>query len=124
MDVAAESWAAFLAERPIAVLATVGPDGSPHAVPVEVLVRDGLVYVWCESWSVKGRNAGRRPVAALTAYKGHAGVLVRGPVRVIAPGEPGYDEVTRGFLDKYRRTESYGNDLVLEISPARVSEWT
>lgn len=116
-------WAEFLAERPIAVLATVGPDGSPHATPVEVVVRDGKVHVWCHASSRKARNAAREGRAALTAYKGHPGVLVRGPVRLIPKGEPGYDEITREFLRKYDREETYGNDLVIEITPERVSRW-
>lgn len=118
-----DEWQSFLAERPIAVIATVSADGTPHAAPVEVLVRDGKVYVWCESWSLKARNAQRTGVAALTAYKGAAGVLVRGSVRAIGEGEPGYDSITKAFLDKYRRGETYGNELVLEITPERFSAW-
>jgi hypothetical protein len=121
VDVAA--WESFLAERPIAVLATVGSDGAPHAAPVEVLVRDGRPHVWCRRTSRKARNAAREGRAAITAYKGHAGVLVRGRVRLIGIGDAGYDDLARGFLDKYKREESYGNDLIIEISPDRVSEW-
>lgn len=116
-------WESFLGERPIAVVATVSADGTPHAAPVEVVVRSGLVYVWCESWSLKARNARREGRAALTAYKGQAGVLVRGPVRLIEEGGPGYADVTRAFLDKYKREETFGNDLVLEITPERVAAW-
>ena len=103
------------------VIATVGEDGTPHAVPVEVVVRDDLVYCWCESWSAKARNAARTGVAAITGYKGHAFVMTRGPVRIIAKGEPRYDEITQGFLDKYEREESYGNDTVIELTPAHIS---
>lgn len=115
--------AAFLAERPLGVLATAGPDGTPHAVPVEVVVRDGKAYAWCHATSVKARNAARAGRAALVAYKGQRGVLVRGPVRLIRAGEPGYDEVARAFLAKYDRAETYGNDLLIEIAPERVSGW-
>ncbi|MBI4729354.1 MAG: pyridoxamine 5'-phosphate oxidase family protein [Acidobacteria bacterium] len=117
-------WREFLGERPIGVLATVGADGTPHAVPVELIVRDGRAYVWCRSDSVKARNAARAGRAALTAYKGAAGVLVRGPVRLIRDGETGYAEIAGSFLEKYHRDEMYGNDLVIEIAPERVSEWT
>lgn len=120
----AAGWKEFLAERPIAVLATVGPDGFPHAVPVEVLVRNDKVYLWCRSGSVKARNAVLQGRAAVVAYKGHAGVLVRGTIRLLRPEDAGYDEVTQGFLDKYRREETYGNDLVIEVAPDRVAGWT
>lgn len=124
MSPSRDEWASFLAARPIAVIATVSEDGSPHAAPVEVVLRDGKVYVWCEAGSVKARNAARTKRAALTAYKGHPGVLVRGPLRLIAKGEPGYDEITREFLSKYDREETYGNDLLIEITPERVSAWS
>ncbi len=118
-----EEWQPWLAERPIGVMATVSEDGTPHAAPVEVVVRDGKVYVWCESGSRKARNAVRTGDIAVTAYKGGAGVLVRGTVRAIPADDDRYDEITRAFLDKYERTEDYGNDLVLEVEPRRVAAW-
>jgi hypothetical protein len=117
------AWQEWLHERPIAVVATVSEDGTPHAAPVEVVVRDDKVYVWCESYSVKARNAVRTGVAALTAYKGQAGVLVRGSARPIRPSDAEYEGITRAFLDKYSRDEEFGNDLVLEITPRRVGAW-
>jgi PPOX class probable F420-dependent enzyme len=114
-------WEEFLAERPIAVLATVSADGMPHAVPVEVLVRDGRVYCWCQSSSHKAHNVAREGRAALVAYKSRDGVLVRGPARLIPAGEDGYEEIARAFLDKYKREERYGNDVLIEITPDRVT---
>jgi PPOX class probable F420-dependent enzyme len=114
---------AFLAERPIGVLATVSPDGTPHAVPVEVVVHDGRVWCWCEGTSVKAANVRRTGRAALVAYKGQAGALVRGPARLLGPDDPAYGPVTRAFLAKYRREETYGNDALVEITPERVSAW-
>jgi hypothetical protein len=116
-------WEAFVAERPLAILATVGPDGAPHATPVEVIVREGKTYNWVHSNSAKGRNAARGGIGALLAYKGQRGILLRGPIRVIRQGEPGYDEISKAFLDKYQREETYGNDLLVEIAPERVAEW-
>lgn len=112
---------AFLQERPIAVLATVDAAGAPHVVPTEVVVDDGNVYVWCQATSVKARNAERAGVVALTAYKGHAFVLVRGPVRMLDDSDADYGRVTHLFLRKYDRTETYGNDTLIAITPARIS---
>lgn len=112
---------AFLHERPIAVLATVDAAGAPHAVPTEVIVDAGKVYVWCQATSVKARNAERAGVAALTAYKGHDFVLARGPVRMLDASDADYGRVTQMFLAKYDRTETYGNDTLIEITPARIS---
>lgn len=113
----------FLADRPIGVLATVGADGTPHAAPVEVLVHGGKVYAWVESFSVKARNVGREGRAALTAYKGGAGALVRGPARLLKESDPSYERITKAFLHKYDREEVYGNDTLVEITPERATAW-
>ena len=69
---------------------------------------------------MKARNVARTGLATLTAYKGHAFVMVRGRARLIEKGQESYDEIARGFLDKYEREESYGNDTLIEITPERV----
>lgn len=92
-------------------------------MPVEVLARNEKVYVWCSARSVKGRNAALGGKAAVTAYKGPAGILVRGAIRLIPKGARGYDELAKAFLKKYQREETYGNDLMIEVKPERVSEW-
>ena len=85
-----DDWQSFLAGRPVAVLATVSQDGTPHAVPVEVIVDEGRVYVWCRSSSVKARNVARSGRAALTAYQGgYRFVLVRGPARLMTQTDAG-----------------------------------
>ncbi len=113
-------WQAFLYERPIGVIATVSETGLPHAVPVEVYVADGKVYCWCRRTSLKARNVAATGVAALTAYKGHTRTLVRGPARLLDKDDAGYLSITRGFLDKYQREETYGNDCLIEIMPEKV----
>jgi hypothetical protein len=90
-------------------------------VPVEVLVRDDKVYVWSQHTSQKARNATRAGRAGLVGYKGHSFVSVRGPVRIISLGENGYDEITNGFLKKYEREETYGNDTLIEITPEHIA---
>lgn len=90
-------------------------------MPVEVVVEDGKVYVWCHATSVKARNTARTGRAALTAYKGHDFALVRGPARLLDAGDPAYERITGRFLSKYDRTEAYGNDTLIEITPERVA---
>jgi hypothetical protein len=117
-----EDWQAFLSERPIGIIATVGRDGIPHAVPVEVLVHEGRVWVWCESFSVKARNATREGRAAIVAYKGHEAVLVRGSVEIVRRGEGGYDDVVAGFRAKYaHRNDPHENDTLIGLSPDRIT---
>ena len=85
------------------------------------MVRNDKVYVWAQRTSQKARNATRAGRAALVGYKGHAFVSVRGPVAIISIGQPGYEEITRGFLDKYEREETYGNDTLIEITPDHIA---
>jgi general stress protein 26 len=112
-----------MAERPLGVLATIGRDGLPHAVPVEVLVHDGKVYAWSEGDSAKVANVKRTGKAALVAYKGVAAALVRGPARLVRDDDPSYGTITKAFLAKYKREENYGNDTLIEITPERVAAW-
>jgi uncharacterized pyridoxamine 5'-phosphate oxidase family protein len=116
-------WHEFLSERPLAVLATVERDGTPHAVPVEVVVYGGKVYAWCESDSVKVANVRRTGKAAILGYKGLAAALVRGPARVLTTENAHYSDITGEFLSKYNREETYGNDALVEITPDRVTAW-
>ena len=116
-------WQAFLSERPLAVLATIGRDDLPHAVPVEVVVHEGTVYAWCESGSAKVANVRRTQKAAMLGYKGVAAALVRGPARVLTSDDTSYAEITNAFLTKYKREETFGNDVLVEITPERVTAW-
>jgi nitroimidazol reductase NimA-like FMN-containing flavoprotein (pyridoxamine 5'-phosphate oxidase superfamily) len=116
-------WRAFLDERPLGVLATVGREGLPHAVPVEVVVHEGKVYAWCESDSAKVANVMRTGKAAMLGYKGVAAALVRGAARVLTSDDAAYSGITNAFLTKYKREETFGNDVLVEITPDRVTAW-
>lgn len=110
-----------MSSRPLGVLATVGDDGLPHAVPVEVVVHGGKVYAWSQGSSMKVRNAARSGAAAMLVYKGNDFALVRGPARLLRADDASYEEITRAFLTKYDREETFGNDVLVEVTPERVS---
>jgi uncharacterized pyridoxamine 5'-phosphate oxidase family protein len=114
------AWERFLSERPLAVIATVDPDGTPHAVPVEVVVHGGRVYNWSKRTAVRMRNIERTGHAAILAYKGNAFVLVRGPARLLHEDDALYGPITKMFLEKYDREEAFGNDTLVEITPENV----
>lgn len=110
----------FLESRPIAVLASIGDDGIPHAVPVELIVDDGRVYSWCRSTARRVDYLRERPLASMTAYRGNDFVCARGPVAFRDSSWERYAEVTALFLRKYDRTETYGNDTLVELDPVQV----
>ncbi|HEX9775479.1 MAG TPA: pyridoxamine 5'-phosphate oxidase family protein [Actinomycetota bacterium] len=119
-----EAWESWLGERRLAVVATAGADGMPHAVPVEVVVDAGKAYVWCRASSVKARQAARSGTAAIVAYKNLDFVLLRGTARILTASDPSYERLTNAFLAKYERTETYGNDALIQITPERISART
>ena len=55
----------FLEQRRHATLATIDADGTPHAVPIWYVYRDGTLYVATQSSSRKARNVLDRPTATL-----------------------------------------------------------
>lgn len=119
--VAGVPWRRWLSERPLGVIATVGPDGDAHAVPVEVVVDGDAVYVWAHRTSRKAQNAQRTGRASLVSYKGQSGVLVRGASEILDASHPDYRRITERFLSKYQRGETYGNDTLIKIAAERVS---
>lgn len=60
-----EELGAFLQRPLIAVLTTVGPDGSLHSTPVWFEYEAGIFYFWVGSESVKARNIRRNPEASV-----------------------------------------------------------
>jgi nitroimidazol reductase NimA-like FMN-containing flavoprotein (pyridoxamine 5'-phosphate oxidase superfamily) len=114
------TWSEFLNRCLIVVLTTVSADGSPHAVPIEVLVRDDRIYSWTEDDSVKAANVRRERRAAVTGYMGNLFAMARGTARTIEPREKAYKGLADGFLQKYNREEVYGNNLFIELAPEHV----
>lgn len=115
------TWEEFLNERPLAVVSTVGADGMPHAVPVEVVVDGGRAYSWGHAESARLRNLRANPKIALVAYKGQQSfVMVRGVARILTQADDEYARITQLFLKKYDREETYGNDTLTEIAPEQI----
>jgi hypothetical protein len=80
------------------------------------------VYTWCRSGAARLRNIARNPRAAIVAYKGNSYVMVRGAARALTAADEPYARVTRMFLEKYNREETYGNDTLVEITPEKIIE--
>jgi pyridoxamine 5'-phosphate oxidase family protein len=76
----------FLRSQRIARLATVGPSGWPHAVPVMYSLNDGGVFEF-DVDGVKLRNLTAEPRAAIVvdAMGPKRGLMVQGRVELIRP---------------------------------------
>jgi PPOX class probable F420-dependent enzyme len=60
----------FLAERKIVSVATVGPHGRPHLVPLWYVPEDGELIGWTYAKSQKAKNLERDPHATLQVEAG------------------------------------------------------
>src|SRR5262249_43338662 len=121
----------FLEQRRIATIATIDPDGSPHAVPVWFLFRDGMLYVGTQSASRKAKNAIARPRATLTVDSREPGterfVSASGPVTILQGDEARaiVAAVHERYLTSDARSDprvggalAAADDMVIAIKPA------
>jgi PPOX class probable F420-dependent enzyme len=88
----------------VAHLATVGPDGAPHSVPVWIGTRGEQIVFITGPGSRKARNLRRDPRVALsltTADNPYEPVIVRGRVVEWISGDEGWalvDELARKYI--------------------------
>jgi len=95
--------AAVLDGTPIAHVATVLPDGAPHAVPVWVGTHDGHVVIMTGPGSQKARNLRRDPRIAISLTppdNPFSPVVLRGRVVEWLTGDEGW-AVVDALADKY-----------------------
>jgi PPOX class probable F420-dependent enzyme len=69
---------AFLAGERVAVVASLGPRGWPHSMPLWFVVRDGELWSWTYGASQKVRNLERDPRATLLVEAGEGYEELRG----------------------------------------------
>lgn len=126
---------AFLAERRIAILATLEPDGSPYLTAVWFLWRDGAFHVPTGGTSRKALNAAERPRAAIavdTRGAVLAGVRASGAIEII-DGETALalnEQIHRRYVTDAGMTDPTlggllreGDDVTLRLVPERWQSW-
>src|SRR5205823_5674922 len=96
---------AFLGEQKTARVATVGPDGDPHVVPLWFVWFDGSMFMNSTRGNVTVENLRRSPNVAAVCDDGETyddlrGVVVRGPV-VEAGDDPRIPDVEHRWSAKY-----------------------
>lgn len=113
----------FLDGTSLAHVATVGPDGSPHSVPLWIGTDGDHVVFFTGPTSRKARNLRHDPRVAISlapAENGYLPVIVRGRVVEWVDGEPGWEIIDR-LSTKYTGGP-YPRDLdriVARIEPER-----
>ncbi|RJQ80669.1 PPOX class F420-dependent oxidoreductase [Amycolatopsis panacis] len=124
---------AFLAEGTrSAVLATVRPDGRPHAVPLWYAVDGSDVLLNLSRDSVKGRNLDNTPTLALTVHDDvapYSFVTVEGDGEIVAdPAQvrAGAEAIARRYLPAEARDGYVGyavspGKVLVRVRPARLT---
>ena len=121
---------AFLAEPNIAVVATAGPSGKPHAMPIWYLWRNGKVLFHTGGDSKKMRNLRaneRISVVVDTKVAPYKVVVIEGKAREL----PGDHSLAREIAVHYlgeKQGERYASQstepgVLVEVTPARVISW-
>ena len=113
---------AFLAERHLATLTTLRPDGSPHVVAVGFTWDDDarLVRVITGRSSRKARNVAAGGTRAVVAQvDGARWLALEGPARLVTD-PAGVDEGERRYASRYRQPQANLERAVIEIAVDRV----
>jgi PPOX class probable F420-dependent enzyme len=127
--------AAFLRDQRVVVVATNGPRGWAHVMPLWYVVRDGEVWGWTYAKSQKARNLERDPRATLTIEDGERyeelrGVMIEAETEihrdvevVAALGAEIYSRYTgHGGVDEMVRSQA-PKRVALQFVPERTVSW-
>ena len=111
----------FLAERHLATLTTLRPDGSPHVVPVGFTFEEstGLVRVITNGRSRKAVHAAAGSRAAVSQVDGRRWLTLEGPASVLtAPGAVA--DAEERYARRYRVPRANPQRVVVVIAVDRV----
>ena len=124
----------FLATKAVILLATVGADGSPLAMPMWFLPGPATLTMISVEGTQKVRNLRRDPRVCVVAEAGggggdERGVTVQGRAEFL-PDSPERQALAARFHEKYPRLEHLwngkampANRVMFRIVPSRVRSW-
>lgn len=123
---------------PVANVATVGPDGAPHVVPLWFVWAEDALYVSTRRPSRTWSNATADPRIALAIDLGRSwveltGILVEGRAEPFAPDHPAMRKPISAWHEKYRSllagegfarfADEVEHLAFLRIVPERLRSW-
>jgi nitroimidazol reductase NimA-like FMN-containing flavoprotein (pyridoxamine 5'-phosphate oxidase superfamily) len=122
---------AFLDEQHTVRVATVGPDGAPHVVPLWFVWHDGCLFLNSTLGNPTVENMARTGTASAVVDDGQTydvlrGVVLTGPIERL-PGDPP-PQVERRWSDKYLGGgelpyKAWRNRTWLRLVPERTASW-
>lgn len=112
---------AFLAERHLATLTTLRPDGTAHVVPVGFTWDDRgpTVRVITNAGSVKASNLADGGRAVVSQVDGGRWLTIEGPARVTADADD-VAEAVRRYAVRYRQPRENPERVAIEIDVDRM----
>jgi PPOX class probable F420-dependent enzyme len=126
----------ILAERRIASVATVSPDGTPHLTSVWFLYEDDTLYLAIQSSSAKGKNLARNPKIAVmidvrVSYE-EVGLTAIGEAEIISGDEAKL--IVKRVHEKYLTADALKDarvgpvfvavdDIAVKLTPSRWLSW-
>lgn len=132
LSLSREELEAYLASQPTARVATAGPDGEPHVVPLWFVWHDGKLFFNSTLGNVtveRMRRTGRASAVVDDGetYETLRGVTVSGRVEG-AEDDPRLPEVERLWSEKYMGGgelpyRRWRNRVWLRLVPQRVASW-
>jgi nitroimidazol reductase NimA-like FMN-containing flavoprotein (pyridoxamine 5'-phosphate oxidase superfamily) len=131
LSLSVEELDAYLAERRAARVATVGPDGTPHVVPLWFVWHGGALFLNSTLGNPTVENMLRTGTAAAVIddgdeYEELRGVVLRGEVERL--GETAPSDVERAWSDKYMGGgevpyRRWRNRTWFRLTPVRTASW-
>ncbi|MER7169512.1 PPOX class F420-dependent oxidoreductase [Micromonospora sp. NPDC000207] len=113
----------FCAERHLATLTTLRPDGTPHVVPVGVTFdgESGIARVITSRTSLKARNVAAAPHSpvAVCHVDGRRWLTIEGRAVVQADADS-VREAEQRYADRYRTPRPNPDRVVIEITVTRL----
>ena len=131
---------AFLQAARVARLATSGPEGQPHLIPVCFVLLGGLLYTPIDGKPKRTsggalrriRNIRQNPRVAFLVdvyeedWSRLGFVLVEGEAEILEGGEE-FERAVRALRGKYRQYERVAiggpEGLIIRITPSRIASW-
>jgi nitroimidazol reductase NimA-like FMN-containing flavoprotein (pyridoxamine 5'-phosphate oxidase superfamily) len=123
---------------PVVSVATVGPDGAPHVVPLWFVWLEDALYASCRQGSRTWRNATGDPRVSITIDLGRswtelAGIVLEGVAELLPAEHPSIRVPISSWHEKYRSllagegfarfTEQVTALGFLRVEPTRLSAW-
>lgn len=114
---------AFLAERHLATLTTLRPDGSPHVVPVgfsyDPDTKVARIITWSASRKARNLTASPESRAVVSQVDGGRWLSLEGPATVT--GDPSrVAAAVAGYAARYREPGDRADRVAIEIAVDRV----